>query len=116
MTTTATPGRELYDRQIQFLISKDVDGLIDTNYTPDAELISFQNVVKGRDALKEYFRGYVQMLGDLVVESTDKFVETADAVFFEATVRSALGRVRVYDAFVLREGRISHHFTGVMGA
>ena len=35
---------------------------------------------------------------------------------FEATVRSKLGRVRVYDAFVLRDGQITHHFTGVMGA
>ena len=112
---TTTPGRELYDRQIRFLLDKDVDGLIDTNHTEDAELISFQTVVKGNEALKRYFRGYVEMLGDLVVESTDKFAETEDAVFFEATVRSALGRARVYDAMVLRDGRIAYHFTGVMG-
>ena len=113
--SSATPGRELYERQIRFLVEKDVDGLIDTNYTPDAELISFGAVVRGDGALKDYFRGYLAMLGDLVVESTDKFVETEDAVFFEATVRSALGRARVYDAFVLRDGRIAVHFTGVMG-
>jgi SnoaL-like protein len=116
MATTVTPGRELYERQIRFLVAKDIDGLVDTNYAPDAELISFQTVVRGREALRQYFRGYVEMLGDLVVESTDKFTETPDAVFFEATVRSALGRVRVYDAFVLRDGQITHHFTGVMGA
>lgn len=115
MTESRTRGRELYDRQIQFLLDKDVDGLVETNYAPDAELISFQTVVKGRDALRTYFRGYVEMLGDLVVESTDKFAETDDAIFFEATVRSALGRVRVYDAWVLRDGQITHHFTGVMG-
>jgi hypothetical protein len=116
MATTVTPGRDLYERQIRFLVAKDVDGLIDTNYAPDAELISFQTVVRGREALRQYFRGYVEMLGDIVVESTDKFTETPDAVFFEATVRSALGRVRVYDAFVLRDGQITHHFSGVMGA
>ena len=110
-----TPGRELYERQIRFLLARDVDGLIDTNYTRDAELISFQAVVKGSEALKEYFRGYVALLGELVVESTDKFVETEDAVFFEATVRSALGRAHVYDAFVLHDGKIAVHFTGVMG-
>ena len=115
MTESRTRGRELYDRQIQFLVDKDVDGLIETNYAPDAELISFQTVVKGREALRTYFRGYIEMLGDIVVESTDKFAETDDAIFFEATVRSALGRVRVYDAWVLRDGQITHHFTGVMG-
>jgi hypothetical protein len=116
MPTTTAPGRELYERQIRFLLDKDVDGLVETNYAPDAELISFQNVIRGREALREYFRAYVEMLGDLVVESTDKFQETPDAVFFEATVSSKLGRARVYDAFVLRDGRITHHFTGVMGA
>jgi hypothetical protein len=115
MTDDRTPGRVLYDRQIQFLIDKDVDGLVETNYAPDAELISFQNVINGREALRTYFRGYVEMLGDLVVESTDKFAETDDAIFFEATVMSKLGRVRVYDAWTLEDGKITHHFTGVMG-
>jgi ketosteroid isomerase-like protein len=115
LTETRTSARALYDRQIRFLIDKDVDGLVETNYTPDAELISFQNVVKGREALRTYFRGYVEMLGDIVVESTDKFAEADDAIFFEATVSSKLGRARVYDAWVLRDGQISHHFTGVMG-
>jgi len=114
VTSDASAGRELYERQVGFLLAKDVDGLIDTNYAPDAQLISFQVTVTGADALKAYFRGYLEMLGDLVVESTDKFAETGDAVFFEATVRSALGRARVYDAFVLRDGRITHHFTGVV--
>ena len=98
MTDTLTPGRALYERQIQFLVDKDVDGLIDTNYTTDAELISFQTVVKGSDALKTYFHGYLEMLGDIVVESTDKFAETDDAILFEATVSSKLGRAHVYDA------------------
>ena len=115
MTETLTPGRALYERQIQFLVDKDIDGLIDTNYTSDAELISFQTVVKGRDALKTYFHGYIEMLGDIVVESTDKFAETEDAILFEATVRSRLGLARVYDAWVLRDGQITHHFAGVMG-
>jgi hypothetical protein len=116
LTESRTPGQVLYDRQIQFLIDKDVDGLVETNYAPDAELISFQNVINGREALRTYFRGYIEMLGDIVVESTDKFAETGDAIFFEATVSSKLGRVRVYDAWVLRDGQITHHFTGVMGA
>jgi ketosteroid isomerase-like protein len=115
VTESRTPGRELYERQIKFLVDKDIDGLIDTNYAPDAELVSFQNVVKGREALRAYFHGYIQMLGDIVVESTDKFAESDDAVFFEATVMSALGRAHVYDAWVLRDGQITHHFTGVMG-
>ena len=48
-------------------------------------------MIKGREALRTYFRGYIEMLGDIVVESTDKFAETDDAILFEATVRSKLG-------------------------
>jgi hypothetical protein len=29
-------------------------------------------------------------------------------------MRSNLGEARVYDAFVLRDGRIDYHFAGVM--
>jgi hypothetical protein len=47
------------------------------------------------------------------VLSLDQFVETEDTIFFEATVRTAMGQVKVYDAFVLSDGKATHHFTGV---
>lgn len=76
-------------------------------------LISFDRVVEGTAALKQHFRSYLESLGDLVVVSTDKFQETEDTVFFEASVESRHGPAVVYDAFVLRDGKISYHFTGV---
>jgi ketosteroid isomerase-like protein len=108
-----SPKRRFYEAQIRYLQAGDVDGLIDNQYTDDATLVSFDNQITGNAALKEYFRGYLQMLGTLEVLSTDKFVETDESVFFQATVRSSLGEARVYDAWVLRDGKISHHFTGV---
>jgi hypothetical protein len=107
-------GREFYDRQIQYLLDGETDAMIDAHYNENATLVSHQNVVRGRDDLKQYFKGYVEMLGDLQVLSTDQFTDTGDTIFFEATVSSALGQARVYDAFVLRDGKIDYHFTGVM--
>ena len=107
-------GREFYDRQIRYLLDRDTDTMIDEHYNENATLVSHNAVVRGREELKPYFRGYVEMLGDLEVVSTDKFTDTGDTIFFEATVNSALGQARVYDAFVLRDGRIDYHFTGVM--
>jgi hypothetical protein len=106
-------GKAFYERQLDFLVRKDVDGLIEQQYTPDAVLISFDQVVSGRDALKAHFRAYLETLGHLVVKSTDKFVAAGNAIFFEATVASDLGEARVYDAWVLRDGKIARHFTGV---
>jgi len=48
------------------------------------------------------------------VLSTDKFVETEDSPFFQATVKTDLGQAVVFDAWVLRDGKITHHFTGIM--
>lgn len=108
-----TTGRKFYDEQLDYLYAKDVDGLIDNHYTEDAVLTSLDFDVKGRAALKEHFRNYLKMLGDLKVVSTDKFRETPDTIFFEAHVETALGPAVVFDGLVLRDGKISYHFTGV---
>ena len=107
------PGRAFYEKQLDYLVAKDVDGLIDNNYNEDAVLIGFDFTVRGHEALKNHFRAYLEQLGDLKVDSTDKFTETEDTFFLEATVTTNLGQAQVYDAFVLRDGKISYHFTGL---
>lgn len=109
----ATPGRRFYDEQLAYLAAKDVDGLVDNHYSEDGSIISFDFVVCGRDALKQHFHNYLKTLGYIKVLSTDKFKETEDSVFFEATVETQLGVVRVYDAFVLQDGKATHHFSGL---
>src|SRR5947209_7685716 len=111
----ASAGRRFYDRQLGYLHAGDVDGLIANQYRDDASLISPDRVISGAEALRTYFRGYLEALGPFTVDSLDVFSETADAVLFEATVTTQnIGRARVYDAFSLRDGKIQHHFTGVI--
>lgn len=109
----ATPGRAFYERQIALLEAGDVEGLMG-QYHEDATLVTFEATVAGLPALREYFRGYLARLGSLRLKSTDRFAETADSILFEATVVTDLGEARVYDVFVLREGRATHHFAGVI--
>jgi SnoaL-like domain len=114
--TTDTPdtaGRIFYKEQIALLEQAKVDELIDRHYDEDAILVSAAKVVRGRGALKEHFRAYLKMLGKLQILSLDVFVETEDTILFEATVRSQMGDAKVYDAFVLRDGKATHHFTGL---
>jgi hypothetical protein len=107
--------RALFDRQVEYLSSKDIDSLIDNNYTEDAELIGFGDLrVVGAEALRPYFREYVDHLGYIRLISVDKYTEGANSIFFEATMETAGGVARVYDVFMLRDGRISHHFTGLL--
>jgi hypothetical protein len=106
--------QEFYDRQIEFLVNKDVEGLIINNYTEDAELLNFQYYIKGRAALIEYFKGYIAGLGYIKLISTDKYTEGDSSLMFEATVETAGGIARVYDAFDMRDGKIAKHFTGLL--
>jgi hypothetical protein len=108
-------GQEFYDRQIKYLESGDVDGLISNQYLPDAVLVSFDFTVRGHDALVDHFRNYLDRLGGIKLRSTDKFTEIEDAIFFEATVDAGIGKARVYDIFMLKDGKIQRHFTGVLG-
>jgi hypothetical protein len=112
---STTPGKAFYNRQVAFLEANDVDGLIANQYAEDAEIIGFDFNYKGREALHKHFIAYMQRLGFIKLKSTDKFTETADTIFFEATVQVAGGEARVYDAFVLRDGKATHHFTGLLG-
>ena len=110
----STPGWKFYERHLGYFYAKDVDGLVENDYNKDAVLISFDFTVRGHEALKGIFRAYLDMIGDMEVKSTDNFTETEDTIFLEATLEtSKLGERKVYDVFVLRDGKISYHFTGV---
>jgi hypothetical protein len=111
--TSETQQRRFYDEQISLLKQGRVSELIESHYHEDAVLVSATKVVSGTEALKEHFHAYMKMLGNLEVLSVDAFAEANDSLLFEATVRSALGEAKVYDAFVFRDGVASHHFTGL---
>jgi ketosteroid isomerase-like protein len=108
-----TPGKFFYDAQIAALEAKDLDAIV-SNYQDDAEIIGFDVNVKGHDAIQKHFESYLERLGTITLKSTDKFVETDNAIFFEATMLIAQGEARVYDVFILKDGKAIQHFTGVI--
>ena len=106
--------RAFYDRQVARLEAGDVETIVTQQYAEDAVLVSFDVTRRGRDELRSHFRDYLAHLGGLELVSTDKYTETDDAIFFEATVRTGHGVARVYDVFILRDGQATHHFTGLL--
>ena len=108
-----TPGKQFYERQVTYLLSKDVDKLVADQYHEDGMVVSHEFQVQGHEALRQHFREYLKWVDIQKVLSTDKFTETENTVFFEATVRSNFGIVHVFDVFVLDKGKIRYHFTGV---
>ncbi len=108
-----TPGQAFYQRQIAALEAGDMNALLD-QYHPDATMVGYDFVAKGQAAIKKHFERYLERLGTLKLKSTDKFTETQDAILFEATIISDLGEAQVYDVFILRDGKATHHFSGVI--
>lgn len=106
-------GKEVYDEQIRALESGDLDALMN-QYAEDAVLVRFDKTISGKANIREFMKGYLETLGSFKLISTDKFTETDDAIFFEATVLSDNGQVQVYDVFMLRDGKITHQFAGVI--
>jgi len=113
--TDLTPGKAFYERQVSFLEANDVPGLIASQYAADAQLTGFDLNVRGTNALVKHFSAYLANLGGIKLISTDKFMETESGIMFEATVKVAAGLARVYDVFVLQNGKATHHFTGMLG-
>jgi len=109
-----TPGRKFYDEHLAFINAKDFDGLIDSHYNEDAVFTSFFGNVRGREALRDHLRSYLRSLGNLKVR-LDKLTESEDTLLLETTVTTDAGTVRTYDAFVLRNGKVSYQFYGVIG-
>jgi ketosteroid isomerase-like protein len=108
-----TPGRKFYDEHLAFIQAKNFDGLINEHYNEDAVFTSFYGTIRGREALREHFRTYLGGLGDTTIQ-LDKLAEGEDTLLIETTVYAETGQERTYNAFVLRDGKISYHFYGVM--
>ena len=108
-------ARELFDRRMELLSAGDIAGLLE-QYADDAEVVRFLGVARGKDEIRAYLTGYLAAHGHFDLVSLDQFLETEDAVLWEATVDTANGAARVEDVMILDEsGRIRREFPGLHG-
>lgn len=109
-----TPGWKFFIKHLDFFINKDVDGLLASDYTDDALVTSYDFAIRGKENLKVLFTQYLEMVGDITLKSTEHWRETEDSILIEATMdTSRAGERKVYDCFVMRDGKIAYHFTGL---
>lgn len=116
---STTPGRKFFDAHMAYIYAGDIDGLIDDQYTSDGVLISpFDvldtpppHIVRGTQALKEFFKTYTNWQGSINVEELFDFAETDNSIFFQAIFTSNTGRWVVGDAWHMTEGKIDTHYS-----
>jgi glyoxylase-like metal-dependent hydrolase (beta-lactamase superfamily II) len=110
--------KAFYENHIELLKKNDVNLLVENDYHDDAVMILMvgdePQVIEGKDALKGLLGGYMEFIyrGYL---STEKYAETGDSLFFEATIKTTSGTSQIYDALVMKDGKIFRHFSGSRG-
>ncbi len=111
---TSSPGWKFYERHLQYFYDRDVEGLVANDYNEDAICMSTDFVVQGPKALKLLFYNYLETIGDFRVLTTERYMEEGGKIQLEATMRTQKAGIRkVYDIFVMKDGKISLHFNGV---
>lgn len=110
---TESAAYKWYLHHVKFFQDKDIDGLLASDYTDDAMLMSYDFQVRGHDGLKYAFTQYLDMVGDFTF-TTQVFHATPTEVILEAILETEkAGTRKVWDVFTLEEGKISRHFTGL---
>jgi hypothetical protein len=115
-----SPLGRMYREHIDLILKKDIEGILN-QYTPDALLISsFSNdrtpkYFKGREQLREHFRGILGLQG-LTVEiafwgETPEALMIVEAV--EVITDQGSAKMRFADSWVLKGGKIAIHFAGM---
>lgn len=108
--------QEFYDNHLKLLADNDADALVEHDYHDDAVMILHvaeePMYVTGKDAIKNQLEGYLKYVYRGFV-STEKLALTDDSIFLEATIDTANGPSKVYDALYLKDGKIFRHYSGL---
>lgn len=104
-------GDEIYAQQLAYLMRGDIDGMLRDQYTDDCELVTFDFVLKGREAIGHYLKvDSPEKSGQILGLKTVNFVATDDCIIFNAIVDSEkLGRFIARDVLYLQGDRIHRH-------
>lgn len=103
-----TPCRELFDRAMSAINAGDADALL-ALYAPDAVQVGYDDVVRGRDALRPRIEAW--LAGTPAVQEV-AYAEAEDTIVFEARD----GQTHGYGTLVLRDGLIWRETVGVIPA
>lgn len=108
--------QEFVDGHVRLLAEGDAARLVDHDYHDQAAMILMIGgeplYIQGKDALKAQFGYYLEHIyrGLVSIESMGML---EDAICLEATIATASGPARVWDALYLKDGKIFRHFSGL---
>jgi hypothetical protein len=104
-------GQDFLGEHVAYLQNKDFDGLMKNHYHEDAELVTFEFVLKGKDAIKRYLAvDQPAQSGKILGMTMNHYAESEDVIIFTATVNSErLGVFIARDALCVKDGKVLRH-------
>ncbi|QHV95971.1 nuclear transport factor 2 family protein [Spirosoma endbachense] len=105
-------ARTFHNRYLDFHSRGDADGLADDFFTEDAQLITARVDIAGREPIRQMFQNLFAKESGFTPLSVENITSDPDYVWFEATVTSSLGKRRVYDIMLIRDGRVHLQLVG----
>lgn len=106
-----TFGQQFLQDQVKYLTSGDYDGLMKNQYHDDAELVTFEFVCKGKEAIKKYLSvDEPEKAGKVLGMQMHHYYESEDVIIFICSVHSEkLGIFLARDALYLKDKKILRH-------
>ncbi|HWQ20432.1 MAG TPA: nuclear transport factor 2 family protein, partial [Methanotrichaceae archaeon] len=82
-----------------------------SEYHDDAELVAFNFVLKGKDAIRQFFAGdLMKRSGKILAMTEEAYFESDDVILFTMSIKSEnTGVVAARDALYLKDGKIFRH-------
>jgi hypothetical protein len=109
-------GKEFLAKQSEYLAKNDIDGLMREHYHPDAEMVTFEFVLKGTGEIGKYLKvDSPAKSGKILGTEITHMVDSDDTILFTAVVNSEkLGTFVARDALYLEDGKILRHIAMTM--
>lgn len=103
-------GKEFYKEQLRLMSAGDIDEFLDEHYHPDAVMVTFDGIRRGREELKQYYVDTLKLMGKITSLKTEYFAETEDVIIFKAVITSeGRGTVHADNGLYIKEGKIYRH-------
>ncbi len=104
------------NRHLELLGAGDANALVDNDYHEQALMILMigdkPRVIRGKPALKDLFGVYLRDIYRGLV-AMKKLEYTDDSICLEATIMTTGGESGVWDAILMKDGKIYRHFSGL---
>lgn len=107
--------KTFYDEQLSLLADGNPEALVNAHYADDVVMVVNTGeepiIANGKDEVLNLFTYYLANVYRGYV-STEKYTETSDSIFFEATIDTDDGPLKIYDVLVLENDKIVRHYSG----